>query len=307
MAEGSAKRRWYSEGAQPLSCDFPSYPSIPLIGRDGDLERLRCVNSDLVLVGKPGVGKTFLLEQLAAEEWCLFDAGWSLADLEDAIREMRPRRIVIDDAHFDEGDRIPQIRRLRREMGGRVLHCGRHLAQSGERGDAAMRDAVRIEVEELEGDQIVQLVEAVGVVGPPDLQRLITNQARGCAGLAVTLARACAAGRTTDVVTGDALLEDLAGWYERTLGDESRHVLGVLALAGDNGATLAQVRETLGLTLPRISELVRGMASGGTIDEGAGAPNMRMRVQPKILRYALVRDVFFSGPGALNVASAVDC
>ena len=34
---------------------------------------------------------------------------------------------------------------------------------------------------------------------------------------------------------------------------------------------------------------------------------MRMRVQPKILRYALVRDVFFSGPGEIDAAGAVDC
>ena len=59
--------------------------------------------------------------------------------------------------------------------------------------------------------------------------------------------------------------------------------------------------------MPRISEVVRGMASGGTIDEVPGPPNMRMRVQPETLRYALVGEVFFSGPGALNVASAVDC
>ena len=49
------------------------------------------------------------------------------------------------------------------------------------------------------------------------------------------------------------------------------------------------------------------MASGGTIHEVSGEPNTRMRVQPETLRYALVGEVFFSGPGALNVASAVDC
>ncbi len=282
-------------------------PSIPLIGREDDLERLRGVSADLVLVGKPGVGKTFLLEQLAAEEWCLFDSGWSLADLEDAIREMRPRRIVIDDAHFDEGDRIPQIRRLRREMETEFCIVAVTWPSQASVVDAAMRDAVRIEVEELERDQIAQLVEAAGVVGPPDLQRLIVDQARGCAGLAVTLAQACVAGRAYDVATGRALLDDLAGWFGRTLGDESRHALGVLALAGEYGATLVQVTEVLGLPSPTVSELLRAMASGGTIHEVSGAPNMRMRVQPETLRYALVGDVFFSGPGALDVASAVDC
>ena len=67
------------------------------------------------MVGKPGVGKTFLLDQLASEGWCLFDADRAVADLPDAIREMNPKRIVIDDAHLAES-RIPQIRRLRMEM-----------------------------------------------------------------------------------------------------------------------------------------------------------------------------------------------
>ncbi len=109
------------------------------------------------------------------------------------------------------------------------------------------------------------------------------------------------------MATGRVLLDDVAGWFGRTHGDASRHALGVLALAGEYGATLTQVTEVLGLPSTRISELVHGMASGGTIDEASGAPNMRMRVQPETLRYALVGDVFFSGPGALNVASAVDC
>ena len=93
----------------------PTHP-IPLIGRDADLQRLQAVTGDLLLVGRPGVGKTFLLEQLASEDWGLFDAGWAIDRLEDAIREMKPRRVVIDDAHLTEEDRIPQVMRLRREM-----------------------------------------------------------------------------------------------------------------------------------------------------------------------------------------------
>ena len=127
----------------------------------------------------------------------------------------------------------------------------------------------------------------------------------GCVGLAVTLARACAAGRVLDVVSGEALLTDLAGWYERTLGSESRHVLGVLALSGDSGATLEQVREFLGLSLPQTSDLVGGLASGGTIDEVPHCAR-RLQVQPEALRYELVRDVFFSGPGSPDVARAIE-
>ena len=111
-----------------------------------------------------------------------------------------------------------------------------------------------------------------------------------------------------------SLLKDLVGWYEFTLGEASRHTLGALALVGDYGATLEQVREIVGIDRSTASRLIRDMASGGTIDEvpptlddifRGKRPN-RIRVQPETLRYALVRDVFFSGPGSLDVFSAVE-
>ena len=72
--------------------------------------------------------------------------------------------------------------------------------------------------------------------------------------------------------------------------------------------TLTQVTDVLGLPSPTVSELVRGMASGGTIHEVSGEPNMRMRVQPEntALR-AGPRTCFFSGPGEIDAAGAVDC
>jgi len=42
-------------------------PEVPVIGRDGDLEHLRNIAGDLVLSGKPGIGKTFLLQKLMRE------------------------------------------------------------------------------------------------------------------------------------------------------------------------------------------------------------------------------------------------
>ena len=282
-------------------------PAISLIGRDQDLERLRRATGDLVVVGKPGVGKTFLLDQLASEGWCLFDADRGVADLPDAIRAMRPERIVIDDAHLAGESRIPQIRRLRMEMDANfgivaVTWPGQVPAVS-----TALEDAVRVDVEELDRDQILSIIKEVGVEGPVELQHRLVDQAHGRAGLAVTLARACVTGKVREVVSGDALLEDLVGWYERTLGPASRHTLGALALGGDYGATLEQVRDIVDLDRPTVSELIRGMASGGTIDEVSLAGRQRMRVQPESLRYALVHDVFFGGAGAFDVWQAVSC
>ena len=285
-------------------------PAISLAGRDEELERLRQATGDLVVVGKPGVGKTFLLDQLASEGWCLFYADRGVADLPDAIREMGPKRIVVDDAHLAEENRIPQLRRLRMEMDAdfdivAVTWPGQVAAVS-----ALLEDAAHVDVEELDRNQILNIIKEVGVEGPVDLQRHLVNQAHGRAGLAVTLARACVAGDVLGAVSGDALLKDLVGWYERTLGAASRHALGALALAGDHGATLEQVRDIVGIDLPTVSGLLRGMASGGTIDEvdDVSLPGQpRMRVQPEALRYALVHNVFFGGVGAFDVWQAVSC
>ncbi len=294
-------------------------PAIPLIGRDHDLQQLRNARGDILLVGRPGVGKTFLLERLVSEEWGLFDAGWDMTDLEDAVRELRPKRVVIDDAHLAV-DRLTEAGRLKREMDVDFDIVAVSWPGQADVVQGSLPEADRVDIEELERDKILQVITEVGVAGPPDLQRLIVNQAHGCAGLAVTLASACVSGRVGDVATGEALLDDLARWYERTLGSESRQVLGVLALAGDRGATLDQACEILGLSLAQGSKLVRGLASGGTIDDAPRELTLeeivsgdrphrpqRMRVQPDALRYALVQDVFFGGPGALDPARAIAC
>ena len=92
-------------------------PTIPLTGRDDELDALRATEGDLLILGKAGIGKTFLLHELMEEGWGLFDADRGLPELEDAIREMKPARVIIDDAHF-VAHRITELCRLRKEMDG---------------------------------------------------------------------------------------------------------------------------------------------------------------------------------------------
>jgi hypothetical protein len=53
-----------------------------MVGRVDDLRTLRESTHDLVIVGKPGIGKTYVLQTLIEEGWGLFDDGWALSDLE---------------------------------------------------------------------------------------------------------------------------------------------------------------------------------------------------------------------------------
>ena len=292
---------------------------LPLIGRDSEIARLRAASNDVVLVGKPGVGKTFLLGRLANEGWGFFDRRQDIPDLEDAIRKMQPRRVMLDGVHLSP-DRLAAVQELRQGMDDNFGIVT--VSWPGRVGEVVtcLPDAERIDIEELERDRIVEIIEAAGVARR-DLQRLIADQARGRAGLAVALARACRAGGIDAVANGRKLLEDLAAWYRRTLGEESHQVLGAFALAGDAGATLEQVSGITGLSPATTSNLVRGLAEGGIIDEAERplspeemfgktqtprpARSDWLCVQPEALRYALVADVFYS-IGSLPVEAAVE-
>ena len=282
-------------------------PETPLVGRDKEVEQLKAIEGDLVVVGKPGIGKTFLLQQLVEDDWGLFDDGWDISQLEDAIRDMQPTRIVVDDAHL-QGDRLSRLRQLRTQMDTSFSIAAVTWLGSVDEVSGALPGATRFEISELERDQILTVIEEMGIAGPVALQARLVNQAQGRVGLAVTLAHASLTGDLQDIAAGDVLLRDVVGWYVRSIGEESRYVLGFLALAGHSGATLDQVGQALGLPQPAVADLIRGLASGGTLDEAHAADGLvRLRVQPMDLRYALVRDVYLSGAGSLDPRAALQC
>ncbi len=45
---------------------------VPLLGRVTELDDLRDVQGDVVIVGEPGVGKSAILRELAKDDWGLF-------------------------------------------------------------------------------------------------------------------------------------------------------------------------------------------------------------------------------------------
>ena len=280
-------------------------PEIPLVGRDDELQRLKTIEGDVVVVGRPGIGKTFLLQHLMEDDWGLFDDGWDISELEDAIRDMHPTRIVVDDAHL-QGDRLSRLRQLRIQMGVNLTIAAVTWPGSVDEVSGTLPGAAQFEIGELERDDILTVIEDMGIAGPVALQAHLVNQAQGRVGLAVTLAHAALTGDLRDVTTGDVLRRDIVRWYARSIGAESRYVLGFLALSGRCGATLEQVGQALDLTQPAVADLLRGLASGGLLDEAHAADGVvYLCVQPEHLRYALVRDVYLSGAGSLDLRGSL--
>ncbi len=275
---------------------------IPLIGRSCDLEALGASVGDLVVEGQPGVGKTFLLQALVREGWGLFSVDDDREKLADAIRKLKPCRVIVDDAHFAP-EELTSLLQLRKEIAADFAVVATTWPGRRTGIERILDSSTTVVLQPLPRDEILQVVTEVGVAGPTDLQRRIVDQALGRPGLAATLAQLCLRGNVTEVATGEALMRDTLSAYRRAIGDQSSSVLGVLALSGDGGIRLETVSDVLRLDLATVTAVVRDLASAGTIDE---APSGRIRVQPEALRYALVRETFFEGPGRLDVRATLE-
>lgn len=295
-------------GEQPaLSVIPPSMrPTIllSLVGRERELHALRPGTGDMVVVGKPGIGKTAVLRQLALEGWGLFVVDDSNQRLPDAIREQMPPRIIVDDAHFDP-PRLSKLRQLREAIAGDFAIVAVTWPGAQVSVESHLASACSVEIGPLTRDQVVRVIEEVGVKGPSHFQREIVDQALGRPGLAATLALLALNGKAREVATGEALLQDTQVTYQRMLGDQSAAVLAVIALSGDSGVDMSTIGTALKLDLASTHTLVKGLASGGTIDE-AQSRGGRLIVQPESLRYALVREMFFSSTASLPLETILD-
>ncbi len=294
-------------GEQPALSVIPpsTRPTIllSLVGREREFNALRSVTGDVVVFGKPGIGKTAVLRQLALEGWGLFVVDDSSERLPDAIREQRPLRIIVDDAHFDP-PRLSKLRQLREAIGGDFDIVAVTWPGAQASVESHLASACSLEIGPLTRDQVVQVIEEVGIRRPSSFQRVIVDQSLGRPGLAATLALLALNGKAREVAVGEALLQDTQVTYRRILGDQSAAVLAVIALSGDSGVDVDTIGAALKLDLAFTHTLVKGLASGGTIDE-ARRGGGRLIVQPESLRYALVREMFFS-VGALPLRTVLD-
>jgi hypothetical protein len=158
-----------------------------LVGREDDLKWLEQLQGDGLLVGQPGSGKTYLHQHMAAQDLCLFAVDGSLQRLADAIRELQPSAIVVDDAHTCQ-QLVEDLHRLRAELGASYyihLNCWPRYEDTVRRILRIPQSRVR-QLQPLRKPEIFKIIEELGIRGPDWLQRLLISQSDGKPGLAAS-------------------------------------------------------------------------------------------------------------------------
>lgn len=268
---------------------------VPLVGRDHAADRLRGLDGDALLVGSPGSGKTALLTRLVADGMGSFMVSTDMTAVANAIRQQQPRMVIIDDLE-DAATATCELLRLRSEIGAEFRIVATEWEINPQLQQAlGLTDADVIALDRLTRDEIVSVVQSVGVIGPRQLVREIVDQAEGVPGLAVTLTRAALARDFGDLFDGNRLGSLMKSTVNRLLrnpleGDRAVLALGVIALSGDAGLTVEEIADYVGVSRAELQSVLRRLTSGGIIRSAS----RRVTLRPRPLRRYMIREAFFS-------------
>ncbi len=276
-----------------------------VFGRDTEIEWLKSCQDDCLLVGGPGSGKTFLVQSLANEGHALFLVDEDREQIANDIRELQPPAVIIDDAHVSP-DLIGSFDQLRREIGAEdvriVATCWTSDVDVVQSAMLLADQDVR-HLDLIDADTMVRIIKSFGLEGPEQLIAIIREQAAGRPGLAATLVDLCMKDNIQRVVSGEGLVDQLSSQLSKTLNVDVKRFLAPFALGGDEGVNQSRVAEFLGLSKLEISSKLAALAKAGVIRERG---KQVLSVEPAPMRWVLVRDVFFQGPGSLDLVPLLD-
>lgn len=278
-----------------------------LIGREDDAKWLSEYTGNRLLVGQPGMGKTFLLSSLAEKNGWLFARTDSLSRILDGIRKQDPKAIIVDDAHSDMRF-LQELRRLLEESSCEIPIIATcwpgALDEIQECLCLTNKHVCTLDL--LSRPEMNAILEDAGLTEPNSLVYEILNQAEGRPGLAVTLAHACLQGNESDlrnVFLGKSLIRFVKNSFSRLTGSYAREVLASFSVGGDAGMKMEDVANFLEESRVTISKEVEALSVGGVIHEVSATC---LSVRPPELRFALIREVFFAGAKSLPINPLIE-
>ena len=272
---------------------------LPLIGRDADKKWLAASSGDIVVSGHPASGKTHLLRQFVDQDW-FFLVDTDSGRLANAVRTLDPTVVIVDDAHADP-DSLRSLLQLRAQIGAgfRIVAVTWPGDKDQVTGTLAVHGDSVLHLQQLSGDQILDIIKAAGIEGPIELQREIVSQSAGWPGMTATLCDTALHGDMHALLSGKSLLRETKVAVAQVAEDNGMQVLAVMGLAGDNGASLVDVQSILGISVAESRSLLARLGHLGLFR--TTSLNDKVTIWPKGLRFAVVSSYFFSGKPYENI------
>ncbi len=267
-----------------------------LIGREFEKEQLlkAVVQSrDTILLGQPGIGKTFLLADLVQNTNAFFLNNDDKERIYNDIRELKPDVIIIDDAHI-KTQLLQELILFRKEHSISFSFicvtwpCFKDQLLS----ELELAEDSCLELRLLSRNDIVNIINDGGIGGPKNLVWHLVNQSSGKPGLSAMLTKVCLSGGIDDFISGNALKRILLSSVKKHFGDEVIPVLAHFSFMGDSGASFQEVSKWINIDLMKLHRLTSDLALTGILVE---VKDRKLAVIPEELRFTLVRDSFFSG------------
>ena len=268
--------------------------ALKLIGRDEEARWLRETNGDKLIIGQPGIGKTYLLLDYVRNESSFFLCSDNQEKIERAVRSLAPKSIIVEDAHI-HADTVEFLRRLRTDSVASfeiVADCW-----PGSRdiviGKLGVRKSSCLELEPISNQAIIDIVRDFGINPSNSFLHMVVWQSNGYPGRAAMLVETCLGGTHEDYDdfwNGETLARWVRTRFADLLGKESIQVLACFAIGGSAGINSDLVARVLQLSRGRVLQIVSELALGGVVvDLSSG----RLAVVPGSIRPILVRDYFF--------------
>ncbi len=268
-----------------------------VLGREREKQWLLERRSDCLLVGEPGSGKTFLLRALALEGQALFLVDEDREQIANDLRSLRPKVVIVDDAHVRPTS-ISTLAQLRSEVHAdfRIIATCWPGEADGIGSELQIGRSDSLSLDLVDADTMIEIIKSVGIRGPDELLYAIRSQAAGRPGLAATLAHLCLIGDIRSATSGEGLVDTIAPDLDRVLGTDAMRLLAPFALGGDAGARQEDVAKQLDMSLLEMSSALAKLGAAGIVRERR---NSSISVEPRPMRWVLVRRFFFGGPGSL--------
>jgi len=286
-------------GDPPALSQVPPGRSLPLeiepVGRESDLQWLIKTSGDRLLTGQPGAGKTFLLSRYAKACDAFFVTSDDAGKIADAVRELQPKALIIDDAHAYP-TLLETVRRTRQQIEADfdIVACtwssfeGPAIQELG-----AITSNVR-ELSLLTREEIAEVIRRLGVEGPDRLVAHILDQASGRVGLAASLTMRLLAGDWDDVVSGDSLIRYATTSLQQHVNIQLLPVFATFGLGGASGVDREEVANFLKHSLLDLAAVTATIGSTGFLAVAQDwSGKHTVRVEPQVLREAAVRKAFF--------------